>query len=384
MMSDCNRAQVLIAGGGFAALEAAVALCELAADRVDVTLISPSETFSYRPAAPVEAFGAGPPRRYDLTAIATDLGAAHRRDRLESVGTRQRWVRLASGARLQFDHLILALGARATSGVSGALLFRDQRDGPAFRRILRQVDGGIIHRLVFVLPSGCSWSLPLYELALLTGTRVQRKALNTEITLVSPEPAPLEVYGAQASSLVSGLLAERGIRFVGSATATRVRRDGALMIESGETIDADRVLAVPLLRVPRIGGVPANAFGFVPVDQAGRVQGMTAVYAAGDMTSFPIKQGGLAAQQADRIAHLITVSLGLPAEEPPAAHVLRSQLVGGEQPVFLRTELDDAGRPITTTLDHAELAGYAEFTKVFGRHLSTYLERLPAPSGATV
>ena len=45
-------------------------------------------------------------------------------------------------------------------------------------------------------------------------------------------------------------------------------------------------------------GVPSEPnFGFIPVDHHGRVDGLDGVYAAGDATNFPIKQGGLATQQ---------------------------------------------------------------------------------------
>ena len=55
---DANKKRkVLIAGGGVAALEAALALRDLAADRVDVELLAPEPHFWYRPlsvAAPFE------------------------------------------------------------------------------------------------------------------------------------------------------------------------------------------------------------------------------------------------------------------------------------------------------------------------------------------
>ena len=111
-----SRARVAIAGGGVAALEAALALRALAGDRVRLTLISPNATFFYRPAATVETVRGGPAHAYDLRAIAADLGAAYHQAGLEAVAPQQHWVRLANGARLAYDALILALGARARAG----------------------------------------------------------------------------------------------------------------------------------------------------------------------------------------------------------------------------------------------------------------------------
>ena len=62
------------------------------------------------------------------------------------------------------------------------------------------------------------------------------------------------------------------------------------------------MIALPSLSGQRIDGVPQTRDGFVPVDRHGRVDGLPDVYAAGDITRFPVKQGGLAAQQADAAA----------------------------------------------------------------------------------
>lgn len=131
-------------------------------------------------------------------------------------------------------------------------------------------------------------------------------------------------------------------------------------------------MAVPELRGRRITGVPANWLGFVPTDGAGRVEGLTNVYAAGDMTSFPIKQGGLAAQQADVIAHTIAARLGAPVKELQPNRILRARLLHGEGALVLRTELDLLGRPTKATIEHRE-SRQATDLKVFGRYLTPYL-----------
>ena len=65
-------------------------------------------------------------------------------------------------------------------------------------------------------------------------------------------------------------------------------------------LEVDRVVALPTMTGPSISGVPASLGGFLPVDAHGKVLGVDGIYAAGDGTSFPVKQGGLAAQQAAR------------------------------------------------------------------------------------
>ena len=368
---------MLIAGGGFGAVEAMLALRALAPERVRMTLVSASTVLAYKPAATMESFDETPPRTYDLQAITADAGASFRLDRLEAVAPRDHSVRLASFAFVDYDALVLAVGARPAKSIPGALTFRDQREVNHIRHLVSELRAGKLRRIIFAVPYGCSWPLPLYELALLTATDLQERSAAGEVVLVSPESTPLEVFGAQASGLVSGVLADRGVRFIGESDPRCVERDGALSLGSGETLAADYVVAVPELRGPRITGVPTDRWGFITTDALGRVTGLPDVYAAGDMTSFPIKQGGLAAQQADLIAQRIVSNHGTAVKEPRVQPVLRARLVGGAHPIFLRTELDEFGQATTANLQYQSFEDGGSLTsqeKVFGRYLTPYLQ----------
>ena len=353
-----------------------LALRALAPERVRVTLISASPVLAYKPAATTEAFEQTPPRTYDLQAIAADAGAPFRLDRLEAVASQDHSVRLASFACLDYDALVLAVGARPARAIPGALTFRDQREVSHIRHLTSELRAGKLHRIVFAAPHGCSWPLPLYELALLTAAHLKEQGAAGEVVLVSPESTPLEVFGAQASRLVADLLTERGVRFIGESDPQNVERDGSLLLGSGDSLDADCVVAVPELRGPRITGVPTDRWGFITTDALGGVTGLPDVYGAGDMTSFPIKQGGIAAQQADLIAQRIAAENGAAVKELRVQHVLRARLIGGAQPVFLRAELDEFGQTTTATLQVQCSQDNESLTrprKVFGRYLTPYL-----------
>lgn len=373
--------RVVIAGGGFAAVEALLALRALLGERVAVTLISASDRFAFRPAATLEPFepSAEQEHSYDLAEIAADASAQFHRDRLEAVAPGDRNVRLASGVNVPYDSLILALGARARVAIPGALTFRDQRDVPHMRELLEEMHAGALSRIVFAVPSGCAWPLPLFELAMLTAADASERGLEIEVSIVSPEVTPLELFGEQASRAVRRLLERRGVRFLGGSVPASVAHDGALQLHFGGTVRADRVVAVPQLRGPKVTGVPSRWWGFVPVDAEGRVEGLADVYAAGDMTAFPVKQGGLAAQQADVIARVIAAEEGVPVSIPPTvepSHLLQAQLLGGELPLALRAELAADGAPDAAHRDSPAIplsSALPLHEKVAGRHLRNYL-----------
>src|SRR5207302_6981610 len=120
--------------------------------------------------------------------------------------------------------------------------------------VLDDVASGSIRRLAFVVPSGCSWPVPLYELALLSAGRATESGIEADVTVVTPEGEPLELLGTEASRLVAELLRERGARFIGRAAPTGVLRDGSLQQAFDAPIRSDRVVAIPQLRGQRSTG----------------------------------------------------------------------------------------------------------------------------------
>jgi sulfide:quinone oxidoreductase len=378
-VTGARAARVVIAGGGFAAVEALLALRALAGDRVELQLVAPEPVLAYRPAATAEPFAGEAPLRYDLGRIADDVGARYVRDAVAAVAPRTRTVRTTSHARLAYDFLVLALGARSEASIPGATTFRDQRDAGAMRRVMVELWAGDVRRLAFAVPAGSTWPLPVYELALQAGHEAHEEQLDAEIALVTPEAAPLEAFGPSASRLVAELLRERGVRFVGGAAPASFDRDGRLTLASGDRLAADRVIAAPRLVGPRVSGVPSSWTGFTPVDSRGRVHGLDGVYAAGDMTSFPVKQGGVAAQQADDVAGDIAAMVGAPVRAHRGRRELRARLLGGERPLILRAELDAEGRPGRASwIELPEGMAAEPASKVAARYLTPYLERRPA------
>ena len=368
-MSSAGR-QVLIAGGGVAALEAALALRALAEERVQVQLLAPEPQYLYRPLAVAEPFGLGEVRQFELSTLAREIGASFSLGELVSVDTSRHLAYTSPGGVVPYTTLLLACGTRPTSAVHGALTFRGPADTSTIEALLAELEAGLTRRVAFVVPTGAVWSLPAYELALMTAAWLDRHAIDAEVTVVTPETAPIELFGHDASDAVSAVLEQSGVTFHGGAYATEARPGELLLVGDGIVV-ADRVVALPRLEGRRIGGISQTFEGFIPVDHHGRVAGVEDVYAAGDITAFPVKQGGIAAQQAEAAAESIAADAGAGVVPRPFRPVLRGLLLTGSEPRFLHTELGGRG----TSWASPEPLWWPP-SKIVGRYLSPFLAEI--------
>src|SRR6266498_2970273 len=161
------------------------------------------------------------------------------------------------------------------------------------------------------------------------------------------------------------LLELRGIELRLRTVPMRFER-GALQVAPDGEIATDRVVALPVFEGPRIPGIPCDRRGFLATDEFGRVVSEEDVYAAGDMTHFPLKQGGIATQQADAAAAAIAARSGAPVEPAPFRPVLRGLLLTGMAPRYLRTEAGTRPGVDTEPL-------WWPPAKIVGRYLAPFL-----------
>ncbi len=173
----------------------------------------------------------------------------------------------------------------------------------------------------------------------MAGTHLQDcRIRGMELSLVTPAAAPLALLGPSAGDAISRLLRERDIAlFTGRYPLSY--EDGRLELVPAETLIADRVVVLARLEGQEIPGIPHDAEGFVATDRTGRVEELEDVYAAGDITSHPIKQGGIAAQQAVLVAETIAVRAGADVVPRAPSPILHAVLLTGREPLYLRTEL---------------------------------------------
>ncbi len=361
---------MVVAGGGVAAVEAVLALRALAGQQLEIELVAEESELEYKPLAVVEPFGFPRPGRLLLGRLEQTHRVRLRRDRLAAVDAGAHVVTLRSGEELNFDALVVATGARRQAWLPGALTFGGHEDVDAYRVLLDELAAGTVERVLFAVAPGPSWTLPLYELALLTAAWLaERGIIGVELSLATPTTEPLALFGPAAASIVRNLLSDRGIRLLpGAQVQSLPDRQTALV---GSTpIAVDRVVTLATLVADSVPGLPSDTDGFIPTDEHSAVVGLPDVYAAGDVTAFPVKQGSLAAQQADAAAAVIAARLGRPVQAEPFLPILHAVLLTGVAAAYLRANISG----------HEPAASAASFTplwwppeKIAGRFLAPYL-----------
>ena len=374
-----KKQRVLIAGAGVAGLEAALALRDLADDRLDVGFHDPSREFAYRPFGIGEPYGTTRAFRYDLRSLSELCGASLHPNAIAAVEPERRIAVSRDGERLPYDQLIVAAGARMLWSVPGAATYWGVADEGQVGDLIADLRLGRLRRLALTMPPGHSWVLPLYELALLAANVLDKTANDrTRITVVTPEAAPLEIFGPRAAEQTSALLAERQVDVIAGARPISFA-SGRLRIDPGDEVEADAVIALPRLEGRRIGGIPHDEDGFIAVDEHGGAVGMERIYAAGDVSSLFFKQGAFASQQADTVAEAIAAAAGAEVE-PAAGPRMRAVLWTAQGPrYFSGRNGEDEERGSSPSQRHLELLHNGRLT---ARYLSPLVDSLLASGGS--
>ncbi len=366
---------MLIAGGGVAALELLLALRVHAGGRVAVTLLSAEPALAPRAMSVAAPFGRGGAQTHDWREITADLGARLVLDRLVAVETDSRTAFTHGGRRIPYDVLVLATGARRVAPLAGALTFGVGGDAPAarLREVVADLVTGRSASIAFALAWPSSWSLPLYELALLTAHELREHGSTAAVALVTPEAQALELLGPAARAAVGPMLDALGVELVANAQPRAVV-DGGVLLSDGALVEADHVVTIADIVARPVAGLATDRAGFIPVDLHGRVTGERSVYAAGEVTSFPLRQGGIAAQQADVVAETIAARLDDADAAAATFHpVLRARLTTSGAPLYLQA------RPSGQSLA-SHRAMWTPPEKVAGRYLAPYLATARPPS----
>ena len=369
---NSGKLRVLVVGGGVAALETVLALRELAADLVSTTVLAPNDELVYRPMSVREPFALATAARYPLAAMLGELGAELVAGELAWVDPERRVIRTQDAAELDYDALVLALGARPYARYRHAVTIDDRHMDEALHGLIQDIEAGLLDSVAFVAPGRMAWPLPLYELALMTAGRAEDAGAKLQTTILTSEEHPLAIFGQAVSDGVAALLAAKGIRTIADAYV-EIPRAGELVINPGDRrLRVKRVVALPELYGPAVRGLPVSEHGFVRVDRFCRVPDAGNVFAVGDAVDFPVKQGGIACQQADVAATSIASLAGAGIEPLPFNPTLKGVLLTDDRPRYLKAEIT-GGHGFASEFSETPIGGATH--KIEARYLAPYLER---------
>lgn len=375
-----TRTDVLVAGGGAAALETLLALHERLAGARDITLLAPDVRFRYRPLAAYVGLVPDLRASVDLAAMTDRHGAGFVRDRLAYVHANESQVQTRHGGRIAYEALVVAIGAVAVGPIPGAVTLGYPHEEQAFGALVQRVRAGDVERLAIVVPPNLRWTLPAYETALLLRHASPHPSMKIAVT--TPETAPLEEFGPEIGAAVAGLLGERDIELYPEAFPETLA-DGQLWMPWHGTVAVDAVVALARPVGPIVSGLPIDPLGFIPVDETGRVVGTTGIWAVGDAAAHATKQGGFALQQAGAAADDIADTLSRArageraADSPARPLVMRAALLDGERTLYLKAERQEDGWHGTASREPL----WSPPTKIAGGRLTTYLAEQESAEG---
>jgi sulfide:quinone oxidoreductase len=231
------------------------------------------------------------------------------------------------------------------AGVEGVTTWWPGGDSESYGGLLRDLEEGYAKRLAIVVPPGAVWPLPAYELALMTAGEAREMGQDdVAVTVVTPEHAPLSLWGDEASEAVTEELRWAGVD-VRTGVVARGDGDGLVLEPSGDRLHVQRAFAVPRIVGPAIDGLPMDDEGFIVAGDDAQVEGCERTWAGGDGVVSPVKFGGLATHQARRAAAAIARLAGVDAPDP-GEPVIHGRLLVGHRSRRLTGKGGAAGAPL--------------------------------------
>ena len=318
--------RVLILGGGFGGIAAAVALRRQLHPADEIVLVERRPTFvlglrknwavldpnalaeGERPLSLLAERG--------IRVVAGTIGAIHPAELTAEV----------DGQVWDADALVVALGAeRVPERVPGfrerAIDVYDLTQGDRARTAVEAFTGGRLVIGIFGAPYPCP-PAP-FELAMLIDERLRARGIHGAIEVFSPLPLSLPILGQEGCGSFESRLEDAGIAFLREHAATAVD-DGAVVFADARR-PFDLLLGVPPHRVPQVVAQSGLTSGgpWVKVDPRTLETSQPGVYAIGDVTALPLsngqmlpKAGAFAEAQGEVVAARIASTLG--GSEPSA------------------------------------------------------------------
>lgn len=270
-------AKIVVVGGGYAGVLAAIRAARRVGSGGEVALVSASDALIERIRLHQAAAGGWDPRR-PLAALLHGTGVKLVHAACEAVDLEARTIE-CGGARIGFDRLIVAIG--------GAI---DRDAIPGARQHARAIeigDASAIHAALEALPDGARVVIVGGGLTgIETATEIAELRTRLRVALVTGGSLG-ERLSRGAIAHVRRALARLRIDLREGARVDRIEA-GAIVIE-GERAECHLAIAAFGFRAPSVlgeWGLPLSADGRARVDACLRVPGVPYVYVAGDCAAI--------------------------------------------------------------------------------------------------
>ena len=333
-----SRPVVCVVGAGTAGLEGLLSAREQLGAKAELRLIAPEHEFRYRPMSPGSLFRPALERGLAIADLVAQVGATWVADRADVIYESERNLLTRDGDTVDFDFLLLAIGARSKRALRQGHVWERGADPGFLDQIIEGITVGEVRSVAVAVPRGARWPIPAYELALIlawtaTGTDAQ-------VALLTAEEQPLGALGRDATDAVARELDAAGVEVVtGVEVIDESERNAqtpeladvllvpeepaeevdaligkpsdpaSLRLDTGAAAEFERLVSLPTIVGPFIDGVATDAVGLIEVDEALKVCGSERVWAAGGCIASALEHSALSARQADAAIAAIAAAI---------------------------------------------------------------------------
>ncbi|MCF6244318.1 MAG: FAD-dependent oxidoreductase [Sulfurovum sp.] len=331
--------KVLVLGGGFAGLEAAIYLRK---NKIDVTLVSDRDYFYIYPTS--IWIPTGEVTREDVSVPLDQLAMKHGFklivDAVTKFDAKAKRVRLESGRELDdFEYIVAALGQdkmqhkgmEHTLSICGkpeeAIALYEKLDALILK------DNGKIAMGFGGNPKDTSAVRggPAFEVLFNVDTYLKKKGIrdNFELTFFAPMEKPGQKMGDKALVMMDKMFKMTNINKQVGVKITQFVEDG-IEFEDGTKLESDLTMFISAgtgHSILRESGLPLSEAGFVVTNEYNEIEGFDGIYAIGDSASlmgpeWRAKQGHVAEVMAKNVAYNINAKMeGIDSKESYMEHL---------------------------------------------------------------
>jgi len=318
--------RVLVMGGGFAGVEAAIYLRK---QEIEVTLVSDRDYFYIYPTS--IWIPTGEVTREDVSVPLDKLAMKHGFqlivDPVSQFDAKTKKVTLASGRVLEnFDYIVAALGQDKLQhkGIEHTLSIcgKPEEATMLYEKLdaLIMKDKGKIAMGFGGNPKDTSAVRggPAFEVLFNVHNYLKKKGVrdNFELTFFAPMPKPGQKMGEKALVMMDSMFVKLNIhKKVGSKIVTFT--EDSIEFEDGSSIESDLTMFISAGTghgILRESGLPLSDAGFVVTNAYNEIEGFEGIYAIGDSASlmgpeWRAKQGHVAEVMAKNVAYNIAMKI---------------------------------------------------------------------------